>query len=54
MRASALTALPFALFHMPVNVVEGGWGFALVFLPIQTVLFVFVARADHLVLQRQR
>jgi membrane protease YdiL (CAAX protease family) len=42
LRASALTAVPFALFHMPVNLVEGGWVFALVFLPIQTVLFVFV------------
>lgn len=42
LRASALTALPFALFHMPVNLVEGGWVLALVFLPIQTVLFVFV------------
>jgi uncharacterized protein len=40
--ASALTAVPFALFHMPVNLVEGGWVFALAFLPIQTVLFVFV------------
>ena len=42
LRASALTALPFALFHMPVNLVDGGWAFAVVFLPIQTVLFVFV------------
>lgn len=42
LKASALTALPFALFHMPANLVEGGWVFALVFLPIQTVLFVFV------------
>jgi membrane protease YdiL (CAAX protease family) len=42
LRASALTALPFALFHMPANLAEEGWVFALVFLPIQTLLFVFV------------
>ena len=42
LRASALTAVPFALFHMPANLAEEGWVFALVFLPIQTLLFVFV------------
>ncbi|MEP6665064.1 MAG: CPBP family intramembrane glutamic endopeptidase [Nocardioidaceae bacterium] len=42
LRASVLTALPFALFHMPVNLVEEGWVFALAFLPIQTAMFVFV------------
>jgi membrane protease YdiL (CAAX protease family) len=42
LKASALTAFPFALFHMPVNVVEEGWVAALAFLPVQTVLFVLV------------
>ena len=42
LKASALTALPFALFHMPANLAGDGWLFALVFLPIQLVLFVFV------------